>query len=139
MRNYGLQQPLMIEKVIAALSYVTFGFVGFIWLLIGIFTKNTLRPYLKYHIFQAIFISIAYFLLCQFLGLVLNILSVIPFVNQVVMQITLYLNMPLLFGFSVIQAGIYAVIFYLVVTSFRGDYSYIPWISDIIKANVKNS
>ncbi|HNW26217.1 MAG TPA: hypothetical protein PLG15_01025 [Candidatus Gastranaerophilaceae bacterium] len=139
MKNYGAQQPLMIEKIIAGLSYITFGFVGFIWLLIGIFTKNSLRPYLKYHIFQSIFISIAYFLVCQFLGLILNILSIIPFINQIVMQITLYLNMPLFFGFSIIQVAIYAVIFYLVATSFQGKYSYIPWISEIIKANVRNS
>lgn len=139
MRNYSVQPPVMIEKIIAGLSYITFGFVGFLWLLLGIFTKNNLRPYLKYHIFQSIFISIAYFLVCQFLGLIMNILSLIPFVNQFVMQITLYLNMPLLFGFSIIQTGIYAVIFYLVLTSFQGQYSYIPWISDIIKANVRNS
>ncbi len=139
MKNYGAQPPLMIEKIIAGLSYITFGFVGFIWLLIGIFTKNSLRPYLKYHIFQSIFISIAYFLVCQFLGLILNILSIIPFINQIVMQITLYLNMPLLLGFSIIQTAIYAIIFYLVFTSFQGQYSYIPWISDIIKANVKNT
>ncbi|MFA7658262.1 MAG: hypothetical protein WCY19_02395 [Candidatus Gastranaerophilaceae bacterium] len=128
-----------MEKFIAVLSYVTFGFVGFLWLLLGIFTKNNLRPYLKYHIFQSIFISIAYFLLSALLGLVMNILSVIPLVNQLVLQFTFYLNAPILLGFSLIQALIYAVIIYLAVTSFQGQYSYLPWISEIIKANVKNS
>lgn len=131
--------PVLIEKIIAALTYITFGFAGFIWLLLAIFTKNTLRPYLKYHIFQSIFISIGYFLFCQFLGLIMNILSVIPFVNQIIMQFTLYLNMPLLFSFSLIQLAIYGVLAYLIVTSFQGQFSYIPWVSDIIKANVKNS
>lgn len=132
-------QPLLIEKIIASLSYITFGFVGFLWLLLGIFTKNNLRPYLKYHIFQSIFISIAYFLISAFLGLIMNILSIIPFVNQLVLQFTFYLNAPIIFGFSLIQALVYAIIFYLVVTSFQGQYSYLPWISEIIKANVKNS
>lgn len=129
-------EPLMIEKIIAAMSYITFGFVGFIWLLIGIFTKNTLRPFLKYHIFQAIFISIAYFLISAFLGLIMNILSIIPIINQFVLQFTFYLNAPLIFGFSVIQAIINLIIIYLAITSFQGKYSYLPWISEIINANV---
>ncbi|MDD3437195.1 MAG: hypothetical protein PHC64_08605 [Candidatus Gastranaerophilales bacterium] len=131
-------EPLMMEKIIAALTYITFGFAGFIWLLIGIFTKNNIRPYLKYHIFQSIFLSIAYFLLGAFLGLIMNILSVIPLVNQLVLQLTFYLNAPIIFGFSLIQTLVYAVILYLVVTSFQGQYSYLPWISEIIKANVRN-
>ena len=133
------QQPLLMEKIIAALSYVTFGLVGFVWLLIGIFTKNNLRPFLKYHIFQSIFISFAYMIISLFLGLIMNILSIIPLVNQLVLQFTFYLNAPILLGFSLIQALVYAVIFYLVLTSFQGKYSYLPWVSDIIKINVKNS
>lgn len=140
MRNrYPQSEPLLIEKIIASLSYITFGFVGFFWLLLGILTKNNLRPYLKYHIFQSIFISIAYFLLSAFIGLIMNILSVIPLVNQLVLQFTFYLNAPLLFGFSLIQIVIYAIIIYLVVTSFQGKYSYLPWISEIIKTNIRNS
>ena len=136
--RYQTNQPLLIEKAIASLSYITFGFVGFLWMLIGVFTKSKLRPYLQYHIFQSIFISIAYFLLGAFLGLIMNILSIIPFVNQLVLQFTFYLNAPLLVGFSLIQVVVYAIIFYLVVTCCQGRYSYLPWISDIIKANVRS-
>lgn len=131
-------EPLLIEKIIAALSYITFGFVGFIWLLLGLLTKNNLRPYLQYHIFQSIFISIAYFLLGAFLGLIMNILSLIPIINQLVLQITFYANAPIIFGFSLIQSLIYIIIAYLVITSFQGKLSYLPWISEIIKANVRN-
>lgn len=132
-------QPLLIEKVIASLSYITMGLVGFIWLLIGIFTKNNLRPYLKYHVFQSIFISIAYFLASALLGLIMNILSIIPLVNQLVLQITFYFNAPFILGFSAIQLAVYAVIAYLVVTCCQGQFSYLPFISEIIEANVKNS
>lgn len=139
MQQNRLQGPLLIERIIAALSYITFGFVGFIWLLIGIFTKNSLRPFLKYHIFQSIFISIAYFLLCQFLGLIMNILSMIPFVGQIILQLTFYLNAPLIFELSLIQFFVYTIVFYLAFTSFAGKYSYLPWISEIITTNVKGS
>lgn len=136
--KYQTNEPLIIEKVIASLSYITFGFVGFLWMLVGIFTKSKLRPFLQFHIFQSIFISIAYFLLSAFLGLIMNILSIIPFVNQLVLQITFYFNAPFLIGFSFIQIIIYAIIFYLVVTCCQGQLSYLPWISEIIKANVRN-
>lgn len=132
------QQPLMMEKIISALSYVTMGFVGFIWLLIGFFTKNNLRQFLKYHIFQSIFISFAFFVFSWLLGLLMTILSIIPFVNQLVLQFTFYLNAPFIFGFSLIQSLIYCVIGYLVFTCLQGQYSYLPWISDIVKYNVKN-
>lgn len=137
--RYPQSEALLIEKIIAALSYITMGAVGFIWLLIGIFTKNNLRPFLKYHIFQSIFISIAFFLLGAFLGLIMTILSFVPIINQIVLQFTFYLNAPILFGFSLIQAVCTGIIIYLVITSFQGQYSYLPWISEIIKENVKNS
>ncbi len=130
-------KPFMIERIVAALSYITMGFAGFIWLILGIFTKAQLRPFMQYHIFQSIFISIAYFLLCYILGFLLNILSFIPFVNWLVAQTTFLFNAPLIGPYSLIQIVIYAIILYLAVTSFMGQYSRIPWISDIIDQNVR--
>lgn len=137
--RFSQTEPLLIEKIIASLSYITFGFVGFIWLLIGILTKNNLRPYLKYHVFQSIFISIAYFLASALLGFILTILSIIPFVNQIVLQLTYYFNAPIIVGFSLVQIAVYVVIAYLVATCLQGQLSYLPFISDIIETNVKNS
>lgn len=91
---------------------------------------------MQYHIFQSIFISIAYFLLATLLGFVLNILSFIPFINRIVAQLTFYLNAPVFGPYSLIQTVIYAIIIYLAVTSFMGQYSRFPWISDIIDRNV---
>lgn len=134
--NYSQESPVLIEKIIASLSYFTFGFAGFLWLIVGVVTKNQLRPFLKYHIFQSIFLSIAYFLICAFLGLIMSILSMIPFVNQLILQLTFYFNAPFIFGFSSIQLAVYVVILYLIVTCTQGKYSYFPWVSEIIKANV---
>lgn len=136
-RDDNNSQPFMIERIVAALSYLTMGFVGFVWLIIGLFTKTRLTKFLQYHIFQSIFISIAYVLLSMFLGFVVNILSLIPFINKIVAQLTFFLNMPLLFGYSLIQAFIYALMIYLAITSFAGKYSYLPYISNIINYNVK--
>ncbi len=134
-RNYD--KPFAIERIIAALSYLTLGMVGFIWLILGVLMKSNVRTFLKYHIFQSIFLAIAYYLICQLLGLLMNVLSIIPIVNSVLVMLTFYLNMPLIFGYSFIQFIIYTILLYLMLTSLRGKYSYLPWISEIIKSNIR--
>ncbi len=129
--------PYLIERIIASLSYMTMGMVGFIWLIIGLFTKASLKPFLKYHIFQSIFISLGFAVLSIFVGWVSNILSFIPFINKLVAQINFLLNMPLIFDYSILQTVIYVFLIYLAVTSFAGKFSYIPWISDIIDQNIE--
>lgn len=130
-------QPFMIERIVAALSYLTMGFAGFIWLILGLFTKANLRPFMQYHIFQSIFISIAFVLLSYIVGFLSNILSVIPVINRLVAQLTFLLNMPLLLDFSIIQIVIYLFMIYLAVTSFLGKYTYVPYVSEIIDQNVR--
>ncbi len=133
MRN---ESPYLIERLIAALSYLTMGMVGFVWLIIGLFTSARLKPFLQYHIFQSIFISLGFAVLSILVGWVSNLLSVIPFINKVVAQINFLLNMPLIFDYSLLQTAIYAFLAYLAITSFMGRFSYIPWISDIIDQNI---
>ncbi len=129
--------PYLIERLVAALSYLTMGMVGFVWLIIGLFTKASLKPFLKYHIFQSIFISLGFAVISIFVGWVSNILSFIPFINKLVAQINFLLNMPLIFDYSLLQTVICAFLIYLAGTSFIGKYSYIPWVSDIIDQNVR--
>lgn len=128
--------PYMIERIIAALTYLTMGMVGFIWLIAGLFTKARLKPFLQYHIFQSIFIALGFTVLSIFIGWLSNLLSFIPIINRLVAQITFLLNMPLIFDYSLLQAVIYAILIYLAVTAFMGKYSYIPWVSDVIDQNI---
>lgn len=128
--------PYMIERIVAALTYLTMGMAGFVWLIIGLFTKARLKPFLQYHIFQSIFISLGFALLSIIVGLLSNVLSFIPLINKIVAQITFLLNMPLFFEYSLLQTIIYAFLIYLALTAFIGKYSYIPWVSDIIDQNI---
>lgn len=128
--------PYMIERIVAALTYLTMGMVGFIWLIAGLFTKARLKPFLQYHIFQSIFIALGFTVLSIFIGWLSNLLSFIPIINRLVAQITFLLNMPLFFDYSLLQTLIYTVLIYLAVTAFMGKYSYIPWVSDIIDQNI---
>lgn len=130
------ETPYLIERIVAALSYWTMGMIGFIWLIIGLFTKARLKPFLQYHIFQSIFISLGLAVLSIFVGFLSNILSVIPVINKIVAQINFLLNMPLIFDYSIMQAVIYVFLTYLAVTSLMGRFSYVPWVSDVIDQNI---
>lgn len=131
------ENPYMIERIVSALSYLTSGVIGFIWLILGVLTKSSLRPFMKYHIFQSIFLAMGYYLLLIILEQVSVIINFIPVVRNIFSMITFPFVIPIIFGLSVIQILIYTLLFYLAVTSFMGRYSYIPWISEIIKKNVR--
>ncbi len=133
-----MNKPFMIERIVSSLSYITMGFIGFIYMLLGFFTRAQLRPFTQYHIFQSIFISIAFFLLNFICGFLLSILSYVPFINKLVAQITFILNAPIVYAYSIIQIIVYGFIFYLAITSFMGIYTRIPFISDIIDQNTGN-
>ena len=110
-----------IERILSSLTYLTVGGVGFVWLIIATIFKKNVTPFLRYHIFQSIFISITYYLLSVFANLLYVILYKIPIINA----IPFFLNAPI------------SVFFGLSITSFMGMYSYLPWVSDIIKGNTE--
>lgn len=126
-------QVYPIERIVAAASYLTTGFAGVVWMIIAAIFRKHLTQFLLYHIMQSIFLSIAYFLLTVFARFIFIILYKIPLINA----IPYYINMPIPFlsGLSVIQGVTAVVLLYLVITSFLGFYSYIPWVSDIINTN----
>ena len=127
--------PYPVEKIISAATYLTAGGAGFVWLIIAAVTKKTVRPFLMYHILQSIFLSILFFLLSVLGQMIYVILYRIPLINA----IPYLINMPLSFVFnlSIIQVITTTIILYLAITSFMGYYSYLPWVSDVIKGNFK--
>ena len=129
------RKPYPIERILSAATYMTAGGVGFVWLIIAALWRKSVTPFLMYHIFQSIFISMAFFLLSVLFELVYVILYKIPIINA----IPYYLSMPLPFalGLSLVQLFTTLVILYLAITSALGYYSYLPWVSEIIKGNTR--
>lgn len=127
------RKPYPIERILSAATYMTAGGVGFIWLIIAAFMRKQVTSFLMYHIMQSIFISILFFLASILGELIFVILYKIPVINAVPYVI----NMPLqiFFGLSLVQMFTTTVILYLAITSGMGYYSYLPWISNIIKGN----
>lgn len=135
--RFGERTPYLIERIVVSLSYLTMGFIGFIWLILGAFTKSQSSDFVRYHIFQSIFISILLFILNVLLGIINDVLSVIPFVKVFTQQIYYLFNAPMFMNYSIIQMAMYLFIAYLMITSALGIYTYVPFVSDIISQNVR--
>lgn len=133
-RNYA--KPSAFEKLTAVLSYI-FPLIGFVFIIIAALMKKDLKPFLKYHIFQSIFIAFALWLILTGLTYLFNLLSYIPVLKNIIGMITFFLNTPIIFGFSIITFVYCMFIFYLIFGVIRGSDSYVPWVSDIIKTNLK--
>lgn len=129
--------PYLIERIVAALTYPTTGIIGVIWLILGMITKSAPRKFTLYHIYQSIFLSIAFLVLDYLVKITANLLSFIPFVNRLVAQLLFLFNMPVLFGYSIIQIFVYSLLIYLTITAFLGMYSFIPFVSSNIKQILK--
>lgn len=129
-----------IERIISAASYLTAGMAGFLWMILAAILKKSIKPFLMFHILQSIFISIAYFLFIELYKLVFIVLVKIPLLNSIFLFFNglVFNPLPILWGMSLMQVFTSLVILYLTVTSFIGQYSYIPYVSDIIKNNTGN-
>ena len=138
--SYQNNIPTMSERIIAVLSYVTSGIVGIIWLLLATITKSNLKPFLKDHIMQSIFLMLLYYLAAHLLIFILNILAYVPFFNAIISTLNFFLNISLVnlgpFHMSIINIFIFLFIIYLSIGTLRGRYVYIPWVSNVIKGNI---
>lgn len=128
--------PSLFERLVAAVTYIM-PLVGLAFIIIAYLMKKDMKPFLKYHIFQSIFIAFALWLLLTGLGYVMNILSFIPILKNILGMVTFLLNTPLFLGFSVITFVYTLFVLYLVISALAGKDSYLPWVSDIIKENLR--
>jgi len=130
-----------IEKIISVLSYYTFGFAGLVYLIIAMVKKQGLRPFLRYHVFMSIFLSLLIFVVSKVLILVIDILGYIPFVKAVVFSITMMAQATLFsflgMNFSIVTLFVTGLLTYLSIGAIMGKYSYLPWVSEVISYNMR--
>ncbi len=132
-----METPSFFERIIVVTNYITFGLVGFAYLIINAIRGGRMTTFLQYHIFQSFFLVMFYWLLSVFISLIAQVLSFIPFINILILKILFFFNNPIFFGhYSLVSGTVSLIIVYLVLTSIQGQYSYIPWVSDVIKRAV---
>lgn len=135
---YKSKTPVSIgDRIISVISYVTAGWVGLIYMVILYFMKKPSSLFLRYNVFQSIFISFFYFLLCMIFGFISNILLQIPLINALVSWFILLFNRPVIFEYSAIQSFVMGLFIYMSVMALMGKFPRVYWVSRIIDKSVR--
>lgn len=119
--------PYPMEKIISVATYLSLGFVGFVYLLIAFLAKLGLRPFLKFHIYQSIFLSLLFAVISMIFA---PLIFWIPILNRL-------FNVHFIGNFTIINLFTLILLIYLCAGAILGKYSYIPWVSNVIKYHVR--
>ncbi len=127
----------IVDRLVSFLSYISAGWFGMIYCIVLFIGKKMPSMFVRYNVFQSIFISLLYFVLSFGFGLLLKFLSYIPFLNYIVATITFQFNRPVIFDYSFIQAFMIGLTIYLAVISILGRRPRVFWVSKIIDNAVR--
>lgn len=133
---YSKPKVLMSEKVISVLSYMTFGIVGFFWLILANWKKRKIKYFLSYHIYQSIFIAVLLTLLNYFFEILFGIFSKIPFLEMfsAVLNYIFTVKIISVFGFqsTVVYLAVLILKIYLILGVILGKNFYLPFITKTV-------
>ncbi len=125
------QIPNIKDKIGAAVSYLTLGIWGLIWLLISSRSYFDQKDFIRFHCYQSIFVGLLYMFIPQgfaiLFSLIIQILGLIPFLASVTKGLHVAHGI-LQQGF---HYGLLALIVYCVIFSLLGKYTNIPYVSQI--------
>lgn len=137
MRGYSYNRPTFVapgERLISAASYLTSGIFGFLWMIIAHVTNSRIKNFVKFHIFQSIFLAILYYLFNLILNILVGVVIKIPFIGSLVYSLYFYIfDFRFIFGFSLVDFTILLVVVYLVINSLLARTGNIPWVSNVVK------
>jgi len=135
------KQPNMPERILSALAYITCGFVGIILIIVTVFIKVSLKPFVKFNCYQAILLGFIFTFVQYTYNIIdslLQILQIIPFLGKFLYSVFAFfvyylMAFPILFGLPLLSSIVILILLYLVVMTLIGKSPTLPFISDIIQ------
>ena len=129
--------PTIFDRLISAVSYLSMGMVGFIWLVFSMVMGKPPKYFVRFHIYQSIFVSILLYVANMLFSIMLGLIKIIPFIGSVVLFFEYYIfQNPIIFGYSLIECAVLLLIIYLTGSALLGKYGELPWVSENIKKMV---
>ncbi len=133
---YSKPKVLLSEKVISILSYMTFGIVGFFWLILANWKKKKIKYFLSYHIYQSIFIAVLLTLLNYVFEILFGIFSKISFLEMFSAIINYIFTVKIIsvFGFqsTIVYLAVLILKIYLIVGVILGRNFYLPFVTKTV-------
>ena len=127
----------IVDRIVSAITYFTFGIFGIIWLVFVVVAKKPMTKFATFNIFQSCLISVLLALIGLAFDLILKISHVIPFLGNIISSIDIFINRtPIYFGYSISGLIITILIGYLIIFSLIGKKPFVPFVSSIIENNI---
>ena len=124
------------DKLMSVLSYLSFGMLGLVWLIIAKLRKKNINYYLYFNICQAIFLSILLTIISLFYDIAIGFMSELPFIGKFAQKFYIFFNQKVIFldcSFSALL--IFALLIYLSFFSLIVKVPKLPFITSIIQEN----
>ena len=122
----------IIDRLVSGSTYLTGGFVGFIWLIGCAILKKETSRFLLFNIYQAICLSLFIYVIYRLFVVIHDLLILVPGVRILVNSLWLFLYSPILYNRSIVGLIVFIIYLYLMFVSLFGKIPYFPWISKII-------
>ena len=122
----------IIDRLVSGSTYLTGGFVGFIWLIGCAILKKETSRFLLFNIYQAICLSLFIYVINLLSVVIHDLLILVPGVRILVNSLWLFLYSPIIYNWSIVGLVIFIIYLYLMIVSLFGKIPYFPWISKII-------
>ena len=121
-----------IDRLVSGSTYLTGGFVGFIWLIGCAILKKETSRFLLFNIYQAICLSLFIYVINLLSVVIHDLLILVPGVRILVNSLWMFLYSPIFYNWSIVGLIVFIIYLYLMVVSLFGKIPYFPWISKII-------
>ena len=120
------------DKIISAFSYMSGGFVGFLWLIFCSVTKKQMNKFMLFNVYQSIFLALIIYFINLLFSMVYHLLVMIPFIKILANSIYFAIYSPVYYGWSIVGLILFGMYIYLILFSILGRIAYLPWVSNII-------
>ena len=139
---YNLSKlPSMPERILSALAYFTFGFIGVLLIIASAVLKVPLKPFVKFNSYQSILLGFIFAFLQITYDLIdglFQLFQIVPVLGKMlysIFQFIVYylMSFPILFNFSLLSSAIILLLLYLTIATVLGKNPYIPLVSNAIK------
>lgn len=123
------------ERIVAAASYLTMGFIGLVWFLLNYFVlKKEMSKFLSCNIFQSFIISLIVAIFSLLYQTFVSILFVIPFIGKLIYFLhVLIFATPIFNTLTLANFITFIILVYLSVFALLGTLPFIPYITKMVK------
>lgn len=135
---------LPIEKIISVLSYATMGIAGLIWVIIAYICKRHIKYFLMFNITQSMVISIILAIVKLLVGLIMQLLTYIPFLNFISAILNYVLSIKIIrlyslgLSFSLFEFLIFILLIYIIIGVCLGRIFNVPYLTKLINKVMKS-